>query len=463
LEVTNPPSRDGASSVTLGQVFQNRNFVKFYIGQVISYLGDRIDGVAIQALLVAVIAARMLPESEALKEQGSAKTLVTIVLLVPAVLLGPVIGTIVDRFDRRKLLIAMDIYRGILLLAVTVGVDARTHVGVVYGAVFLVGVGTAVFSPAKTAFITEIVPPEHLLRANSISCMMGSLMTAVGTPIGAALVAGVGYKWALVADAATYFFSMASLLLIVMGAEATRRKEAREAVLAKDGSGPGAYVHELADGFRYILRHRSAGVAVTLTSVFYGMVGLVYGGLNQITTRLAPHATGGTGADGARGAAIDAWVFGCLGVGMFAGGVLAGRIGATMRLRTLIGVSLTGAGGMFLVLGYPMSLELTCVAAFVTGVFGGPTVVALETVLQKAVPDVIRGRVFALNLLLLTVCLLVGMYATTVLGGLLQIADPVRLIAAILTMAAAVGFGGALFAWWAYPAEVRIATLTPEV
>jgi hypothetical protein len=84
-------------------------------------------------------------------------------------------------------------------------------------------------------------------------------------------------------------------------------------------------------------------------------------------------------------------------------------------------------------------------------------------VLQKAVPDVIRGRVFALNLLLLTVCLLVGMYATTVLGGLLQIADPVRLIAAILTMAAAVGFGGALFAWWAYPAEVRIATLAPEV
>ena len=452
-----------ASATTLAELFRNRNFAKFYVGQVVSYLGDRIDGVAIQALLVAMVAARRLPEADALKEQGSAKTLVTIVLLVPSVLLGPIIGTIVDRFDRRKLLIAMDIYRGVLLLAVTVGVNASTHVAVVYGAVFLVGIGTAVFAPAKTAFITEIVPAEQLLKANSISCMMGSLMTAVGTPIGAALVAGLGYRWALVADAATYFFSMASLLLIVMGASAVRRKEAREAELAKDGSGPRAYLHELLDGLRFILRLRTTGFAVALTAFFYGMVGLVYGGLNQITTRLSPHAIGGTGADGAGGATVDAWVMGCLGVGMFAGGVAAGRMGATMRLRNLLGSSLVGAGGMFLVLGNPMSLGLTCAAAFMTGVFGGPTVVALETVLQRAVPDILRGRVFALNLLLLTVFLLLGMYATTVVGGLLNIPEPVQLIATILTIAAGMGFGGAAFAWWAFPAEVRISNLAPEV
>lgn len=458
-----PPASDPTAKVALGEIFRNPNFVKYYVGQVISYLGDRIDGVAIQALLVAVVAAKLLPEGEALKQQGNAKTLVTAVLLVPSVLLGPLIGTIVDRWDRRRLLVAMDIFRGCVLLAVAVGVNDKTQVGVIYGAVFLVGIGTAVFSPAKAAFLPEIVPPDHLLRANSIGCMMGSLMTAVGTPIGAALVGGLGYRWALAADAATYFVSMASLMLIVMGAEASRRAKAREIALAREGSGPAAYLHELADGFRYIRRHRKAGAAVALNSIFYGMAGLVYAAINQITTRLAPHAAlGGTGADGAKGAAIDAWVLGSLGVGLFTGGVVAGRLGATLRLQNLLAASLAGAGALFLVLGIPMSLGATCATVFAAGLFGGPTVVALETVMQKVVPDALRGRVFALNVLLLCFFLMGAMGGATTLGGLLDISDPIRLAATILAMAAAVGAAGAAFAWWAYGPDTRIATLGPE-
>ena len=122
---------------------QNRNFRLLYIGQTISQLGDWFNTVAVFALLLDLT--------------GSATVVawMLIVQFLPVAIVGPVAGVVVDRFDRRRLMIAADILRGLLILGLLF-VRRPEQVWIAYVVMALTVAATSFFEPARTATIPNI-------------------------------------------------------------------------------------------------------------------------------------------------------------------------------------------------------------------------------------------------------------------------------------------------------------------
>ena len=94
------PGSGSAPTDTYWQLLKNLNFFKYWIGQLISYFGDRIDQMALYGLVGAAGA-----------KAGAEQSLITFYALLPALLIGPWMGFVIDRVNRKWLLIVTDLYR----------------------------------------------------------------------------------------------------------------------------------------------------------------------------------------------------------------------------------------------------------------------------------------------------------------------------------------------------------------
>jgi MFS transporter, DHA3 family, macrolide efflux protein len=385
---------------TLIQVFRNTSFLKFWVGQLVSYLGDRIDQMAMIAVLSAGVGAA---------RGGFHASMVTFWATLPYVLVSPFAGTLIDRFDRRKLMIWMDVLRGCVVLCVPFLVNPSTHPWIIYAIVGCIGAATSVFAPAKSAFIPEIVPQEQLLRANSVTTTMGTLTVLIGTVLGSQLVAALSYRPSLIIDAATYFFSAAMLIWIRMPRVEELVVNARRSEMKSEGD----YLANVRRGFRFLVRHRVPGLCVLLDSWFFLVGGLLFTAVNEIVFLLLA----GTDLQAARESAEMrslGYAYAALGCGLATGGVLMGFYGSRPPLRAVFPVCLGITAALVLGLMSHPGLKGLCALLFCIGYAGGSFAVTIETTLQKTVPDEIRGRVFALNNLMLNAVLL----ASIAFGGM---------------------------------------------
>src|SRR5260221_8926222 len=128
----------------------NRDFRLLYIGQTISQLGDWFNAVAVYALLLD------------LTGSATAVAWMMIVQFLPIALVGPVAGVVVDRVDRRRLMIAADLARGSLILGLLL-VRGREQVWIAYVVMALTVAASGFFEPARTATIPNITSAEDLL------------------------------------------------------------------------------------------------------------------------------------------------------------------------------------------------------------------------------------------------------------------------------------------------------------
>lgn len=409
-----------------------------------SYLGDRIDQMAmIQVLSIGATAAMMAHHTN----------MITFWATLPYVCMSPFVGALIDRYDRRRLMILMDVFRGSVVLVLPLIIGPGSHPYVIYLIIGLIGMSTSIFAPAKSAFIPEIVPGRHLLRANSVSATMGMLTLLFGTVIGGWMVAIFGYRPSLLIDAGTYFFSAVMLASVVVPRWEQAAIVRRERELRQEGT----YFRNIKDGFSFILHNRIPAVCVLLDSWFFLVGGFLFTGINSIIDeRLVPAAALTQQLAEKHSIVILANSYGSLGLGLAVGGVLTGRFASRVRLRYLLMACFLGAGicmALLTCVYVPVKAYLTLWAL---GFCAGGVVVVIETVLQKSVPDEVRGRVFALNTLLLNTTLLISIAAGTEtmdkhwLGG----------SAALLVSAAAV-VGGALVAWAGMPPDTTIVHLRP--
>jgi len=184
---------DRAQSPYLSLV-RNRNFSLLWMGQLVSFFGDRIHQVALGVLVL---------------QRGSPLDvgIVFAATAVPNVLLGPLAGALVDRWDRRTTMIICDLVRAGLVLLVPVVIEV--HIGLVYLVAFAVATVGLLFRPAKNAVVPLIVDEERLVTANSASSVNETLADLLGYPIAAVIVAGLAglIGAAFVLDSATYLVS----------------------------------------------------------------------------------------------------------------------------------------------------------------------------------------------------------------------------------------------------------------
>ncbi len=353
----------------------NRNFRLIYIGQTISQLGDWFNAVAVFSLLLD------------LTGSATAVAWMMIVQFLPVAIVGPLAGVVVDRVDRRRLMIGTDLLRGSLVLVLLV-IRRPDQVWIAYVVMAIIVGAQGFFEPARTATIPNITSAEELMPANALSSATWSAMLAIGASIGGLVTALAGRNVAFVVNAASFFASayfIARTTYDSTPADAPRPT----GFLAITG------LTDLIEGFGYVRRHRHVA-ALMLVKAGWGLAGGVLLLLTIFGERVFP-----VGDGSAAGIGI---LYGARGVGAGLGPIaLRWIVGhEPRRLRQTIGPAFFMVGFFYVALAAAPTLWFAA-ACVLLAHFGGAILWVFSTVLlQLEVPDRFRGRVFAAELALVT-------------------------------------------------------------
>jgi len=364
---------------------QNRNFRLLYIGQTISQLGDWFNTVAVFALVLDLT--------------GSA-TMVAWMLIVqflPVAIVSPLAGVVVDRFDRRRLMIAADILRGLLILGLLF-VRRPEQVWIAYAVMALTVGATSFFEPARTATIPNITSDRELMPANALSSATWSAMLALGASIGGLVTAIAGRNVAFVVNALSFFTSSYFIAQ-------TRYDSTPTPAAPLSGWFALTGIPDLLEGLRYV-RARSHVAALMFVKAGWGLAGGVLLLLSVFGQRVFP-----VGGSTAAGIGV---LYGARGVGAALGPIaLRWILGQQPAgLRRSIGPAYFIVGVFYVALAFAPTLPVAAVCVLLAH-FGGAILWVFSTVLlQLEVPDRFRGRVFAAELALVTLASSASSYLT---------------------------------------------------
>jgi DHA3 family macrolide efflux protein-like MFS transporter len=390
---------------------RNRNFSLLWVGQLVSFFGDRVHQVAIGVLVLQ----RATPLDVGIVFAATA---------VPNVFLGPLAGALVDRWDRRTTMIACDLVRAGLVLLVPLVINV--HIALVYLIALAVATVGLLFRPAKTAIVPLIVDEERLVTANSASSINETLADLLGYPVAAAIVAGLAglIGAAFVLDSATYLVSA----ILIWGMVVPHEELPTEPFSAR------AIWREMAEGWRF-LTHKAELLANTVVSTVAQLAfgaeivcSLIYAKdvLNQAFLPF-PENYG--------------WLMASLGLGSVAGGVAIGWFAPNapkgpMTIAGFIGLGLAMVGA-----GLTTSPQLAIALFFAIGVANMLYLVPTITLFQELTPQRLFGRVVSSRQALTFGAMAISMGAAGYLAGELG-AAPVLMLGGGLIVAA--GLGGLL-------------------
>ena len=306
---------------------------------------------------------------------------VFIARLLPAVFLGPIAGVIADRFDRRKLMVVADIFRGGLYISIALYQNYYW----LYAATILVECITLFWSPAKEASVPNLVPKEKLESANQVS-----LLAAYGT---APIAAGLFSILALISGALSAVFpflnkNTTDLALYINAISflytawiVFRMDEIpKGAASTKDGDN---IAKSLLEGWRFVSKTKIVrGLVVGMVGAFMA-AGAVIGLARTFVSDLG-------GGDAAYGV-----LFGSVFTGLAAGIAFGPRVLSQFSRRRLFGASLAVAGFFLVLLAVINNLVLAVLITIILGAFSGISWVTGFTMLGMEVENEVRGRTFA--------------------------------------------------------------------
>ncbi len=338
-------------------LFQNPRFMKLWVGQGISFIGDAFSVVAL-VILVAQIT-------------GSASAVggILVARLLPT-LASPLVGVLADRLDRRAILVLSDLSRAILVL----GLVFVRDVAILYLLAFLLGVARTFFNPTVRAAFPSVVGDGDLTRANALISGTFSVSLAVGPALGGLLVATVGVNAAFVLDAATYLVSAVVLSRIPLSVP-ERSEEAN-------------FVRELKSGLSYL-----GGARVPLAIVIGAFLTILTANATIPAEIFLAKETFDAGNAG-YGLLVSLW-----GGGMVLGSALMVVAGSRVRLIPLYFLSIFATALALAGTGLAPSFALALSLLAVAGAANGIDNVATDTILQEQVPDAFLGRVFSVRFL----------------------------------------------------------------
>jgi len=364
---------------------RNRNYRLLFFGQTVSQLGDWFNTVAVYALILD------------LTRSATAVAWMMIVQFLPFALVGPMAGVVVDRVNRRTLMIAADVIRGAVVLGFLL-VRRPEQVWIAYAVMAVAVAASAFFEPARTATIPNITTADELLPANALSSAFWSAMLAVGAAAGGLVTAVVGKDAAFVLNSASFF---ASAVCIAR----TRYNGAAPAGTPPQGVLALAGWTDLVEGFAYVRRHPHVA-ALIFVKFGWGIAGGVLLLLTIFGQRVFP-----VGGSTAAGIGV---LYAARGVGAGLGPILLRwMLGQTPEaLRRAIGPAYFMVGAFYVGLAFAPTLPVAALAVLGAH-FGGAVLWVFSTVLlQLEVPDRLRGRVFAAELALVTLSSSISSYWT---------------------------------------------------
>lgn len=341
-------------------------FLVLWTGQALSIIGS----MAVQFALIWWLTQRT----------GSAAVLATAALLglLPAVALGPVIGVLVDRWDRKRVMLAAD---GIVALASLVLAALYFTGGATTGMVFLVlflrGLGGAFHAPAMLASTSLMVPAEHLTRIQGLNQLLQGGINIVSAPLGAFLLALFPMAGVMLIDVGTALLAIVPLVFI-------RVPRPPRAVPVASAAANSIW-SEMIAGARYLVERRGHMSLVV-------MAALINMCLVPAFSLLPLLVSGELGGD----ALQLGWISSIFGIGTIAGGIALGVWGGTRRRILTVLPALAALGVSVVALGlapaYPSAVAAMLAVGLIAPIANGP----IQAILQATIAADYQGRVFTL-------------------------------------------------------------------
>ena len=183
-------SASAAVAVPLSAPLRHADYRKLWLAQSVSVIGDKLNQISL-AMLVFERTGSML--------QIGAVLAVTV---LPAAFLSLPAGALVDRWDRRKTMIASDVLRALCVVLIPFAAD--WNILAVYALAFASSTVSLFFQPARLSLIPDVVGEEELMAANSLDNASFAVSELLGLAVGGVVVAAVGWRVAFFADAATF-------------------------------------------------------------------------------------------------------------------------------------------------------------------------------------------------------------------------------------------------------------------
>ena len=377
-----PQPERAASAITLASyarlVRGNRNFRRLWLAQIVSEIGDWFYTLSIYTLLLQFTG------------RASSVALALVLQVLPQTLAGPITGVVNDRLKRKHVMIAADLVRFAVVLAMLF-VRSRSMVWLVYPLLIAETTMAAFFEPARSSVIPNIAAESEVLVANTLSSATWSVNLLIGASVGGVVAAFFGRDAVFVLNALSF---LASALLIGGMRFAEPHAESAAPLRARDLIDFSPVI----EGFRYIRRHP------TLFPAVFAKAGeLMIGPSWVIFTVMGARefAVHGHGINAAGGAMLGMSILlGGRGLGALVGPLVsarwAGQSDHRLRLGILFGYLTISAGyGM---LGASRSVGMAAACAMLAHAGGSTVWVFSTTLLQLHTEDRFRGRVFSADL-----------------------------------------------------------------
>lgn len=420
-------------------VLRNHNFLALWSGQVFSQLADKVYLV----LMIAIISSRFQTGNQSISGWVSA---IMMAFTIPAVLFGSVAGVFVDRWSKKAVLVATNVLRGGIVLAIPVLLwltqdwaplaGLPVGFGILLGLSFLISTLTQFFAPAEQAAIPLVVEHRHLLSANSLYTTTMMALVVVGFAVGEPLLAiadtltnqlgfaaGVGKELVV---GGSYAIAGFLLLLLKTGEKHSPAQE------------PPHVFQDLRDGLQYLGKnHRIRTALIQLVILFS-----VFAALAVLAVRMAEVIPG-----------MKSSQFGFLlaagGIGIAIGATLLGNYGQRFSPTLLslygslgIAASLTGLSI------FTKQLWIVLLLIALLGGFASLVAIPMQTAIQKETPPEMRGKVFGLQNNVINIALSLPL-------ALAGVAETIIGLQAVFLSLAAIVIAGGLLTWYICRTETQ--------
>jgi MFS family permease len=336
------------------------NFQLFFGGQLISLVGTWMQSVA-QSWLVY----RLTGSSLLLGAVGFASQ-------IPVFLVAPIGGTIADRHNRHRLIIATQSASMVLAsILAWVTLSGRVQVWHIFVLAALLGVVNAFDIPGRQAFLVDMVGREDLMNAIALNSSMFNGARIIGPAVAGILVAAVGEGWCFFVNAVSYVAVIAGLMMMDV------RRYERPARTAST-------LENIVEGFQYV-RQTGPIRALLLLLGLVSLVGMPYAVLMPIFADRILHV-------GATGLGL---LMGATGVGALLGALTLAAKQSLKGLGKWVAVCAVGFGVSLILFSFSRSMWLSMVLLLPVGFTMMVEMASSNTLIQSMVPDHLRGRVMA--------------------------------------------------------------------
>jgi DHA3 family macrolide efflux protein-like MFS transporter len=364
-------------------VLRNGRFVRLWTGQLVSTIGDALTSLAAGIIVYL--------------HTGSALSvgLMLMATAVPTLIFGLIAGIVVDRFNRKTIMITADLLRAGLVA--TIPFLVPLNIIWLYVIVMLSASVTQFFAPANESVLPEIASEEELGAANAIMAIAQFGSTAVGFAAAGFLASANNINLVFFVDAATFLFSATMITLVRI-----------EPMEAREHQTVGEIIRDLGFGTRFIWQTpilRSANLVKIPVLVAFGMENVL----------LLPFAIRALHADTSQYGIQE----GLTSVGFVIGSLVMARVADRLREGQWLVLSYLGMGLMAFLYSLQSAVGVAIGLIAVSGFLNAPSFVAGRLINQRNTPREMRGRVFSTAYVIRDVVYLVGMG----LAGLADVID----------------------------------------